>query len=113
MMLCSYPVLLGDTKTNGKRGRLTIPRYWYPLQNAVARAISPLQPHYAHAVVVGVGDIEIAGGVQPTAVRPGQASSGSGAAIALAAFVAAGNRGDDARAGVNPAYRVVLGVYHD
>src|SRR5262249_1105412 len=45
------------------------------------------------------------------AVRTAEASGSGWTAVTVVALVAAGNRGDDASAGINPAHRVVLSVH--
>ena len=64
-------------------------------------------------MVVGVGDVEIPGGIEAAAVRAREAGGGGGAAVTVVALVATGNGGDDTGAGVNPTHSIVLGVYHN
>jgi len=62
---------------------------------------------------VGVGNVEIASGVQAAAVRSSQTGGGSGTTVAIVTGVAAGNRGNEAGASVDAAHGIVLAVHHN
>src|SRR5579884_2476689 len=64
----------------------------------------------ADAVVVGVADIDCPVRAYRRAVRPVEAGFRRGAAVAVAALAAAGDRRDDAAAPVDQTDRVVLGI---
>ena len=65
----------------------------------------------ADAMVGGVGEVEVAGGVDGEAVRKGESGGGGGAVVSGEGWSAGtGDGGDDAGGGVDAADAVVVGV---
>src|ERR1043166_1873720 len=101
----------------GKSGRRSERSSTGRAQRAFLRLVrhTPVLFHTDHPypVIDPIGDIQISLGVYAAAVGPPEAGCRSGAAIAIAALMPAGDGGHDTGHGSNAADRIVFGVHHD